>query len=220
MVTKEGCAISDAFSRLEPAKQRRILRAALNEFAQHGYAQASTNTIVREADISKGMLFYYFKSKQQLFNYLIDHALDYIDTEYLARINLDESDFIARYRQAAQIKLESYVKDKEIFEFLGSLYLKQDPDVPENLSARLDETYRLAMEKILGNMDTSLFRQDITPGYVVKIITWAMEGYQNELIAVLKDKDLSGLNMKPYWDEFYEFLEVLRQILYRQGGQK
>ena len=58
---------------LSEEKQQRILNAALKEFAQKGYKNASTNQIVKEADISKGLLFHYFKNKKQLFLFLYDY---------------------------------------------------------------------------------------------------------------------------------------------------
>lgn len=52
------------FLNLNPEKQDRILNAALKEFAQKGYQNASTNEIVKEAGISKGLLFHYFNNKR------------------------------------------------------------------------------------------------------------------------------------------------------------
>ena len=217
VIRKEVCIISDAFSRLEPARQQRILRAALKEFAQHGYAQGSTNNIVREAGIAKGTLFYYFKSKQELYNYLVEYVLNYVEKEYVVHLDHDEPDLIARYSRAAQVKMECYIKDREILEFLGALYLKEDKVAIEEIwQGRLDEIYRALTGRMLDHVDTSLFRDDLSPEYVLKITTWVMEGYQNELIAQVRDKDLSALDMKPYWKEFYAFLEVLRRVLYRQ----
>ena len=53
----------EKFNSLDEEKRQKILDAALMEFAEHGYEKASTNRIVKEAGIGKGMLFYYFKSK-------------------------------------------------------------------------------------------------------------------------------------------------------------
>ena len=42
----------------DDARKSRILEAALVEFADKGYKKASTNTIVRETGVSKGLLFH------------------------------------------------------------------------------------------------------------------------------------------------------------------
>ena len=52
-------------------KQDRILNAAIKEFAQKGYDSASTNEIVKEAGISKGLLFHYFKIKSSYFSFYL-----------------------------------------------------------------------------------------------------------------------------------------------------
>lgn len=208
--------ISDAFSKLDPAKQEQIRKAALREFAREGYERASTNNIVKEAGIAKGTLFYYFRNKQALFDYLVKYVINYVETEYLERVDFSEPDFLARYWKAAQIKLESYLCDKEAFEFLGAMYLRQEN---QTLLQQLDALYQDAMGRMLSDLNTSLFRTDITVEYAIKIATWAMEGYQSELQARLQGQDLSTLNMKPYWDEFSEFLQVLRILLYKKQGE-
>ncbi|MGI6412409.1 MAG: FtsX-like permease family protein [Syntrophomonadaceae bacterium] len=55
--------INTRFYSLEKDKQERIINAALKEFARSGYERASTNVIIKEAEISKGSLFNYFNSK-------------------------------------------------------------------------------------------------------------------------------------------------------------
>lgn len=134
--------ISDAFSKLDPAKQEQIRKAALREFAREGYERASTNNIVKEAGIAKGTLFYYFRNKQALFDYLVKYVINYVETEYLERVDFSEPDFLARYWKAAQIKLESYLCDKEAFEFLGAMYLRQEN---QTLLQQLDALYQDAI---------------------------------------------------------------------------
>ena len=49
------------------AQQQAILRAALDEFAAHGFHDASLNRIIDAAGISKGSMYYYFDGKEDLF---------------------------------------------------------------------------------------------------------------------------------------------------------
>lgn len=55
------------FAKLAPAQQEAILRAALEEFAAHGFHDASLNRVIETAGISKGSLYYYFDGKEDLF---------------------------------------------------------------------------------------------------------------------------------------------------------
>lgn len=55
------------FERLDPDKRQRIIEAAAQEFAEHGYENASLNRILDVAGISKGAAYYYFDDKADLF---------------------------------------------------------------------------------------------------------------------------------------------------------
>jgi len=46
------------------------------EFTINGYEQASLNTIIREAGISKGSLYYYFEDKTDLYLAVIDRVVN------------------------------------------------------------------------------------------------------------------------------------------------
>ena len=58
----------------EPTNRERILRAAVAAFGEHGYEGASTNQICADAGISKGLLFHYFKSKENLFMEVLERC--------------------------------------------------------------------------------------------------------------------------------------------------
>lgn len=85
--------------------KKRIIDAAIIEFGENGYANASTNRICSAAKVSKGLLFHYFGTKDQLFaevfcrcmedikkvttaesNSVVFHKLNYIDFFYRQRL--------------------------------------------------------------------------------------------------------------------------------------
>lgn len=53
------------------ATRGRILNAALSEFIAHGYNGASTRSITTAANVSPGLLFHYFPSKDNLYLELV-----------------------------------------------------------------------------------------------------------------------------------------------------
>ncbi len=58
------------FHKLPAEQQEAILGAALEEFASHGFNEASLNRIIDEAEISKGSMYYYFDGKEDLYAYV------------------------------------------------------------------------------------------------------------------------------------------------------
>lgn len=65
---------SRRFDRLPPDRRAAILQAAAEEFAVHGFEAASLNRLVDRIGISKGSLYYYFDSKDDLFSTVADEA--------------------------------------------------------------------------------------------------------------------------------------------------
>lgn len=53
-------------------RRKQILQIALDEFIAKGYHGASTREICKKADVSSGLMFHYFDSKQTLYEALIE----------------------------------------------------------------------------------------------------------------------------------------------------
>jgi AcrR family transcriptional regulator len=64
------------FDKLDPERKEKILAAAADEFAERGYANASLSRIIAAAGISKGLLYYYFNDKDDLFVTVVEEALE------------------------------------------------------------------------------------------------------------------------------------------------
>jgi len=61
---------------MDRTTRQHLLEVALRHFANRGYAGTSVQDIVDEAGVAKPMLYYYFESKEGLYQALIDHAHD------------------------------------------------------------------------------------------------------------------------------------------------
>ena len=57
-------------------KKDLILRTALKVFAQEGYHASSVNKIADKANISKGLIYNYFESKEDLLNNIVSNIMD------------------------------------------------------------------------------------------------------------------------------------------------
>ena len=64
------------FEKLAPEKREHLLEVAAREFALHGFANASINRILEQAQMSKGATYYYFEDKVDLFCTVVHYASD------------------------------------------------------------------------------------------------------------------------------------------------
>ncbi len=206
----------DKFLKLNPEKKKRILEAAYNEFSRNTYDNASTNRIVKEAGIGKGMLFFYFNSKKDLYIYLVEEGIEYIKREYVDKIDENETDFLEKWKIISRVKFEAYKKRPYIFNFMANVYLNSDMEgLPENLKRRIKEISGVGYGKLFRNIDTSLFRSDFTEEKVIRYIKIMISGYEMELTERLKGTNFNEMDVQPLWDEFYEYIDDLKTIFYK-----
>lgn len=84
--------------------RNRILTSAMEEFAAHGFEAASLNTICRAGEVSKGIIYHYFSSKDGLYLACLRTCFDAL-TGYLAQQigtlgDTGQEDLLSAYFQA------------------------------------------------------------------------------------------------------------------------
>jgi AcrR family transcriptional regulator len=82
-----------------PRQRERLLRAAAEEFAAHGYAGTGSESIIRRAGMSKATFYEHFANKEECMLALFDRACEVL-LEEMARAAREagESDAVARMR--------------------------------------------------------------------------------------------------------------------------
>jgi len=102
--------VKERREREEKARLATILVAAENTFAKHGYYQARMDDIAEAAELAKGTLYYYFKSKDEIFLHLLKRESRRVHEEILKRIS-EESTFLEALEQATKFYLEYFEKN-------------------------------------------------------------------------------------------------------------
>lgn len=93
----------DKLTRSRDALEARIMQAAVEVFAEAGYAGSALASIAERAGISKQNLLYYFPTKQILYEKVLDQVLD----QWLDRMNI-----LADPAQDPAQLLRSYIRAK------------------------------------------------------------------------------------------------------------
>ncbi|MDR1604627.1 MAG: TetR/AcrR family transcriptional regulator [Gracilibacteraceae bacterium] len=206
----------DNFVGLKEEKRDKIINAALLEFAAKGYGLASTNEIVKAAGISKGALFHYFATKKDLFLFLCDYTSGVVSREFYEQIGHCDGDLLIRYRRAAMLKGAVYKRYPPIFEFIKRLTTENAAEIAGELKDRLETMVSYGYECLLGNLDLSLFREDVPARIVRDLITWALENYGNRSQALVGDQSIEDIDVTALNADFDEYLEALRKCFYKQ----
>jgi len=206
----------EKFLALDHEKRERILNAAITEFL-NGFKKASTDNIVREAGISKGLLFHYFGTKENLYNFLVDYAVNTVQTEYLDLINTHQPDILDSIWQLSLLKGELSQRYPTIFEFLTRIYV-DDKDCPAKKHLmKFHEMQANILQDVYAHCNKSLFRDDIAPEKTIEIITWAVNGFSQSRVTQAGPDNLGSViqNYDVFLDEFKEYLQILRKCFYK-----
>ena len=83
-----------------------MINAALKIFSMRGYQFASTDDIVKEAGISKGLLFHYFGSKSGLYSFIYDYSVRFMSMELKAAVDAAETNFFTLQKQMETGRLQ------------------------------------------------------------------------------------------------------------------
>lgn len=167
--------MNEKFFDLKKEKQDRMINAALKVFAQNGYKHASTDDIVAEAGISKGLLFHYFINKLGLYTFLYDYSIRFMALELSTGVNREEDDFFALFKQMESAKLQVLKNYPYMQQFIESTKYE---NVKEALLATEEKKNSLheAKENIIRRADLSRFCAEADVGKITNMLTYTVQG--------------------------------------------
>ncbi|NOW89911.1 AcrR family transcriptional regulator [Clostridium beijerinckii] len=203
------------FLNLDSEKQNRILNAAINEFAEKGYENASTNDIVKEAGISKGLLFHYFKNKKQLFLFLYDYCIDVSLTEFYKKIDLNERDFFVRLRQIHLIKAELLNKYPKMLKFIEVANIEKSSDIENDLNMINKDELENASKRVFDGIDLSKFRDGIDIEKAINVVIWSFQGFNAKVLEEAKLSSSKQINYDKAFIEAEAYTEMLKSCFYK-----
>jgi AcrR family transcriptional regulator len=97
------------FDNLPEEKRRAILEAAATEFGSRGYGETSLNQVLAAAGLSKGVAYYYFHDKADLFETVVHYFLRSVGAKLAPRGQavLDASDAEAFWQGVRDLYVQS-----------------------------------------------------------------------------------------------------------------
>lgn len=202
--------MNDKFFEIKNEKQERILNAAIKVFALNGYRKASTDVIVKEAGISKGLLFHYFTSKLSLYEYIIEYSVKFMNFEFTNSVSRQEKDFFELQTMMEQAKIRVMKLYPYMQQFLTSLKYETDPKAKEIIGENA-YAFESMINVIYKQADNSKFQDYVVVSKVQDIIRWMSESF-------LKEHLLEGeTDSEELVFEFSKYLKMLKGHLYKGG---
>jgi TetR/AcrR family transcriptional regulator len=200
------------FKKMDPEKRDRIINSALEEFGRNGFDKASTNNIVKNAGISKGLLYHYFKSKKSLYDHLTDFVLKTTTETILEQLDWEKSDIFERIKEIGIIKMKLWSRYPAVMDFGKILYKGLNVSDVYKLAQKYSPD--LMKQVYTKNIDYSLFREDIDIKKAIELIRWTVEKYGENWLEKTKDlKKFDDYNIM--LKEIDGYLSILKKSFYK-----
>jgi AcrR family transcriptional regulator len=104
--------------------REKLLETSIKLFLAKGYAGASTNEIARLAGVSKGALYWYFKSKDDILGGILDRYCDEFIEEVTKKVNSCSGDFITKFKIFYKFSSEFAKDNKELLLVFSTLLIE------------------------------------------------------------------------------------------------
>lgn len=165
-----------------PAKTEAILQAATVEFGLKGYEKGSTDVIAEQAGVSKGTVFNYFDSKENLYVTAIRTAYEQILAVYDFTEWQDIHDFAELIVRSTNYKMQLERQYPHQFKIIVHAYSEiaiLPKSIQEKLGFILQESIALSQKlskQILANMNV---REDVDKKLVEEYVQAVMGAILN-----------------------------------------
>lgn len=202
--------MNSKFFDLKKEKQDRMINAALKVFALQGYRHASTDDIVKEAAISKGLLFHYFESKIGVYRFIYDYSVRYMNLELKSFVDSKEKDLFEVMKQMEGARMRAMRGYPYMQQFLNRSMSEDSYEAlvaVEERKGALEETYAA----INGQIDYGSLPQGTDGEKLRKMLDFTIKGLMTE-----RFQDAS-FQPEMLYDEICDYLDMMKQLVYREA---
>jgi AcrR family transcriptional regulator len=207
--------MKQAFFQLSPEKRDTILSAVLAEFGAHDFDAASLDRIVASAGISKGGLYEYISSKEELYLFCMEQTWSALYQFIKRQAALDNkplpADILERFMTVSRIAVEWYLRNPAMLGLIVRIArLPRDA-----LAAKAQAVFESHFSEVFAGLDTS--RLAYPEDQLVDLIKWLLAKTRKDaLLEIDAGRSLDEVR-RAYLEEWSFFCSVLSRGIYRMG---
>jgi TetR/AcrR family transcriptional regulator len=163
-------------------RRRRLIDAALDEFSENSFGEASINRILKSASISKGVFYYHFRDKKELYICVMNEASEtkweFISSE-LKDADLQAADIFEQFRLQARAGIRFSAKYPKYQRFARMLAKEKDPNIRMSIENGFTHSEKIA--EMVGRAQRSGdFSSAYTGTFLITVIGF-MFGHFDEI---------------------------------------
>jgi AcrR family transcriptional regulator len=147
--------------RRKEARPREIVRAALETFTERGFAATKLDDVAARAGVSKGTLYLYFPSKEELFKAVVRQAVVPNIARAERLVATWQGSQAQLLRNALELTVRRIVRSR--LSAIPKLVIAEASNFPELARFYLDEVIRRALRMIAGIIGRGIANGEFRP---------------------------------------------------------
>lgn len=199
--------MNEKFYALPAEKQHAIINAGYRIFSQNSYKNSPMSEIADAANISKSLLFYYFKNKKELYMFLWDKCAQ-LTISYLTKYQCYGcSNLFESMERGMKAKMEIIRLYPDMANFVIKAFYETNIEVANDVQNSFRKYFDLKKDKTLLKIDKEQFVEGIDIEMMYKDMYWASEGFLWEMVRkgqVDMDEMEKGFRrLMDFWQSIY-----------------
>jgi TetR/AcrR family fatty acid metabolism transcriptional regulator len=155
-------------------KRRVILDAAITVFAREGFHHCRVSDIAREANVAYGLVYHYFRSKDQVLDTLFTERWSLL-LEAIAEADRSEAPVRERLRSIAGFIIESYRNDPDLMKVIIVEVTRAANTFGRAHLAEIRQAYDGIAAIVARGQADGTFRSDLSPEFATLCFYGAIE---------------------------------------------
>lgn len=150
------------FYNLPESKRERITQAAIEEFAQYHFHDASINRIIKAANVPRGSFYQYFEDLEDLYKYIVQILAEHKQAKIEENLQAQQQgDIFEVLHEMYQAGLQ-FAKDHPLFARISNHLFKGDKPFRDKIIGEWEEfTKQYLMDLLKKGQAEGVVRKDI-----------------------------------------------------------
>lgn len=199
--------MKNAFFKLDEKKKKKIFSTALAEFSQKGFMESSFNGIIQKSGISKGGMYKYCSSKEELYHYIVEttvkELIEHVD-QFTERAGEGLHEMLFRYTEH---EFDFYLRNREYSLLHSRVFMHSSDDIDLEIKKNYQQESAQLFYRIMGNGRTKLSSE------ILKIYQWVLVGLKTDFYKSLSGTDNLEKMKEEYKSELQKIFDILKNLI-------
>lgn len=192
-------------------KKNQLIEAALNEFTNKTFDEASLNNIIKNAGMSKGSFYYHFKNKKELYTFIYVESGN-AKINFLNKELKNSKEEIKDKNLFEILKLYGYFGFKfgkeypVYYQFAKKLYEEKNEELIDDLKKKFTHISEAMLDDlIIRAVERKEIREDFSFEFISRLIKHLFISWDKVILKDINEFDLDEIIRQ--YDDYLDFIQ-------------